>query len=100
MSRQIVTRRLINFGAVIGITGLLTCVGAAVDTWDELRDQQRAMDDAVAQHQADQRRDLAALKICGPNAAPVWTSATELACQSNGHKVRRHIVAQAGSGQP
>jgi hypothetical protein len=88
------SRRLVNLGAIVGIVGLLTVVGTALDQWDHLADQQRALDDAVAQHQADQRRELAALRICGPNAAPQWDSPTELRCLSNGHKVRRHVVAQ------
>lgn len=92
--RANLSRHLINVGAAIGIVGLLTTVGTALDRWDDLALQQRALDDAVAHAQADQRRNLAALKICGPNAAPQWDSATELRCLSNGHKVRRHVVAQ------
>lgn len=94
------SRRLVNLGAIVGTIVLLTSAGATLDQWDHLADQQRALDDAVAQHQADQRRDLAALKICGPHAEPRWASATELHCANNGNRVRKHIVAQAGGVQP
>lgn len=88
------SRRLTNLAAIAGIVVLLTSAGATLDQWDHLADQQRALDDAVAHAQADQRRNLAALKICGPNAAPQWDSDTELRCLSNGTRVRRHVVAQ------
>jgi hypothetical protein len=94
MTRAPLHRHLINAGAVLGIVLLLGNVSLAVNHWDDLALQQRMIDEATQQAQAQQRRELAAVKVCGPNAEPRWISDTELACRNNGNKVRHHTITR------